>query len=57
MAESLQRSFNLYPVLLQRYNRPRIERALKFINKNEERERSKLENPRPVFIWKVRFKK
>lgn len=34
--------FNLYPVLLQRYNRPRIERALRLINKNEERERSKL---------------
>lgn len=28
---------NLYPVLLQRYNRPRIERALQLIQKNEQR--------------------
>lgn len=28
---------NLYPVLLQRYNRPRIERALQLIQKNERR--------------------
>jgi hypothetical protein len=29
--------FNLYPVLLQRYNRPRIERALKLIERNREK--------------------
>ncbi|MBC3872666.1 glycosyl-4,4'-diaponeurosporenoate acyltransferase CrtO family protein [Undibacterium flavidum] len=29
--------FNLYPVLLQRYNRPRIERALQLIQRNEQR--------------------
>lgn len=34
---------NLYPVLLQRYNRPRIERALTLIHKNEQRHRRKSE--------------
>ncbi|MFZ6820005.1 hypothetical protein [Undibacterium sp. Ji22W] len=31
--------FNLYPVLLQRYNRPRIERALQLIRRNEQGKR------------------
>jgi hypothetical protein len=32
---------NLYPVLLQRYNRPRIERALQLLQRNERRTQNK----------------
>jgi Flp pilus assembly protein TadB len=35
---------NLYPVLLQRYNRPRIERALQLIQRNELRMQNKSTN-------------
>lgn len=39
--------FNLYPVLLQRYNRPRIERALQLIQKNERRAQRQIASATP----------